>query len=165
MFMEQNTSKPVAQSNSKGGWLPPRIIVRAAWKIHKALYRWSGGRFGLRQPKLDTYGLAELTTIGRKTGLQRSVMIGYYLEDDAVVTMAMNGWGEAEPAWWLNLQANPQATLTTTGGTIEVVGRAATAGAEHGALWDRWRHYDKGLDGWASRRPTETAVVILEPAR
>ena len=30
------------------GFLPPRWVIRSAWKIHKALYRWSGGRFGLR---------------------------------------------------------------------------------------------------------------------
>ena len=163
--MNEADAGTAVETTDQGGWLPPRIVIRAAWKIHKALYRWSGGRFGLRRPKPDTYGLAELTTIGRKSGLERSVMIGYYLEDDAVVTMAMNGWGEAEPAWWLNLQTNPQATLTTPEGTIEVVGRAATAGAEHDALWDRWRHYDKDLDGWASRRPTKTSVVILEPAK
>lgn len=38
-------------------------------------------------------------------------MIGYFEEGDDVVTMAMNGWGAPEPAWWLNLQANPEAAL------------------------------------------------------
>ncbi len=163
-FMDDVNAAETGESVDRGGWLPPRIVIRSAWKIHKALYRWSGGRFGLRRPKPDSYGLAELTTVGRKSGLDRSVMIGYYLDGDAVVTMAMNGWGEAEPAWWLNLQANPEATLTTPDGTIDVVGRAASSGAEHEAYWDRWRHYDKDLDGWAARRPTKTAVVVLEPA-
>ncbi len=153
---------PVAAAD-QGGWLPPRFVIRTAWKIHRALYRWSGGRFGLRAPKPDSYGLAELTTIGRRSGLERSVMIGYYLDGDNVVTMAMNGWGEAEPAWWLNLQASPDATLTTVDGSVRVSGRAAE-GDERDRLWDRWRHYDKDLDGWSNRRPGETAVVILTPA-
>ena len=146
------------------GFLPPRWVIRSAWKIHKALYRWSGGRFGLRPAKGDTYGLAELTTTGRRSGLERTVMIGYYEDGDDLVTMAMNGWGAPEPAWWLNLQATPEATLTTVDGEMSVVGRAAKPGEERDRLWTRWQEIDKGLDGYAARRPTETAVVILSPA-
>jgi hypothetical protein len=77
--------------------------------------------------------------------------------------MAMNGWGPAEPAWWLNLQANRHAVVELAGGTQrEVVGRAAV-GAERERLWARWRALDKNLDGYAARRPNETAVVVLEP--
>jgi len=84
------------------GFLPPRWIIRAAWKSHKALYRWSGRWFGLRRPRSDRYGLAYLTTTGRRSGVELSVMIGYFEDENAVVTMAMNGWGAPEPAWWLN---------------------------------------------------------------
>ncbi len=89
-------------------------------------------------------------------------MIGYYEDGDDIVTMAMNGWGAPEPAWWLNLQAEPEATLTTVDGTIRVHGRAAN-GEERDRLWERWRQIDDGLDAYAARRPTETAVVILTP--
>jgi len=89
-------------------------------------------------------------------------MIGYYRDQDAFVTMAMNGWGADEPAWWLNLQAEPRASLTLPDITVDVVARAAH-GDERERLWDRWRHYDKGLDGYATRRPTETAVIVLTP--
>jgi hypothetical protein len=42
------------------------------------------------------------------------------------------------------------------------MGRTA---ADHGRarLWDRWRSLDTNLDGYAGRRSTETAVVVLEP--
>jgi deazaflavin-dependent oxidoreductase (nitroreductase family) len=154
--MTSNPETPVS------GLLPPRWFIRAAWKIHKALYRWSGGRFGLRAPRSDRYGLAYLTTTGRRSGLERSVMIGYFEDGNGVVTMAMNGWGAPEPAWWLNLQAQPEATLVLAGGTpISVVGRRAV-GEERDRLWEHWRQLDKGLDGFAARRPTETAVVVLD---
>ncbi len=147
---------------TKAPFLPPRWVITTAWRIHRGLYRLSGGRFGLRQPKPDTYGLAQLTTTGRRSGQSRSVMIGYYEHDGGFVTMAMNGWDPAEPAWWLNLQANPKATLTLTDRTIEVEGRAAT-GEVREPLWQRWRQLDKDLDGWSARRPGETAVVVLTP--
>ncbi len=148
--------------NEGSGFLPPRWFITTAWKIHRALFRWSKGRFGLRRPNAKTYGLAQLTTTGRRSGEARSVMIGYYEDGDDVVTMAMNGWGAAEPAWWLNLQANPEATLTLADGEVGVVGRAANSD-ERPRLWERWQEIDKGLDGFAGRRPTETAVVILSP--
>jgi len=143
-------------------WLPPRWFVRNAWKIHRGLYRITGGRFGLRQPTADRFGLARLTVTGRRTGQERSVMIGYYRDGDDFVTMAMNGWGEPEPAWWLNLQAEPRSTLTLPDITVDVSARAAE-GTERDRLWDRWRNFDTSLDGHAARRPHETAVVVLSP--
>lgn len=141
--------------------LPPRWVITLAWRIHRGLYRISGGRFGLRTPKPGRYGLMRLTTTGRRSGVDRSVILAYFDDEAGVVTMAMNGWGEAEPAWWLNLQADPAAELTLPGGTGPVVGRAAV-GEERDRLWDRWREFDPQLDGWAARRPVETAVVVLE---
>jgi hypothetical protein len=36
-------------------------------------------------------------------------------------------------------------------------------GEERERLWQRWREIDENLDGFAARRPHETAVVVLEP--
>lgn len=105
-----------------------------------------------------------LTTIGRRSGQPRSVFVGYYEDGSNLVTMAMNGWGDAEPAWWLNVQAHPAATVELApGGSRRVTGRAAYA-EERERLWERWRQIDKGLDSYAARRSMETAVVIFEPA-
>lgn len=143
-------------------WLPPRWVIRLAWKIHRTIYRVSGGRMGLSLPKPQGWGTLRLTTIGRRTGKQHSVMVGYYIDGPNYVTMAMNGWGAPEPAWWLNLKANPQATAELADGKRLVTARAA-AGDERDRLWDRWRHIDRNLDEYAARRAKETAVVVLEP--
>ena len=142
--------------------LPPRWFIRLAWFTHRRLYRLTGGRLGLWQPKPDGWGAVRLTTIGRRTGQQRSVMVGYFEDGPNLVTMAMNGWGEGEPAWWLNLQAHPEVSVDLVDGSRSVRARAA-AGEERSRLWDRWREIDKDLDDFAARRPAETAVVILEP--
>jgi deazaflavin-dependent oxidoreductase (nitroreductase family) len=76
--------------------------------------------------------------------------------------MAMNGWGDGEPAWWLNLQANPDARVDLADGSRLVTSRSAR-GEERERLWSRWREIDKNLDAYAARRSMETAVVILEP--
>ncbi len=54
------------------------------------------------------------------------MILGYYVDGASLVTLAMNGWGEAEPAWWLNLQAQPVARVRLADGTREVVAHAAT---------------------------------------
>ena len=150
-------------SDEKPARLPPRWFIRIAWKVHRALYRITGGRFGLRRATDTRWGMMHLTTIGRRSGQERSVILGYFDDGPNLVTMAMNGWGAGEPAWWLNLQAQPEVTVKTVNGSRPVRARAA-AGEERTRLWDRWRHYDKDLDEFAARRPEETAVVILEPA-
>jgi len=106
--------------------------------------------------------MMRLTTNGRRTGQERSVILGYFDDGSNLVTLAMNGWADAEPAWWLNLQAHPEATVDLGNGRHAVTGRAAH-GEERSRLWARWRELDTNLDAYASRRSGETAVVILEP--
>ncbi len=89
-------------------------------------------------------------------------MLGYPPDGPNLTTMAMNGWADAEPAWWLNLQAHPEASIETVDGHRRVIARAAI-GDERSRLWARWAEVDKGLDAYAARRSKETAVVILEP--
>jgi deazaflavin-dependent oxidoreductase (nitroreductase family) len=143
--------------------LPPRWFVVGAWYVHRAILRVTGGRKGLWPPRPGKWGALRLTTTGRRSGEPRSVIVGYYEDGDRLVTMAMNGWGAPEPAWWLNLQAHPEAVVELAGRTRrDVLGRAAV-GEERERLWQRWREIDKNLDGFAARRPHETAVVVLEP--
>ena len=142
--------------------LPPRWFIRLVWQLHRGLIRATGGRVGLWRPS-KRWGTLRLTTTGRRTGQPRHVVLGYVEDGPNLVTLAMNGWGEGEPAWWLNLQAHPQAAVELHGDSRQVTARAAT-GAERERLWARWRETDEKLDAFAARRPSETAVVVLEPA-
>jgi F420H(2)-dependent quinone reductase len=90
------------------------------------------------------------------------VILGYFEDGANLVTMAMNGWAAPEPAWWLNLQAQPDARVVIRDGPRHVRARAAE-GDERARLWSRWREIDTGLDGFAALRSSETAVVVLEP--
>ena len=110
---------------TKSPWLPPRWFIRLAWKVHKGLYRITGGRFGLRRAKGNRYGMMRVTTIGRKTGREHPVMLGFFEDGDDLVTMAMNGWGAPEPAWWLNLQAHPEVHVDLPDGARTFTGHAA----------------------------------------
>lgn len=144
--------------------VPPRWFIRLAWAVHRGVYRLSRGRVGLWRPRDGRWGTMRLTTTGRRTGQERAVLLGYFADGPNLVTLAMNGWGEGEPAWWLNLQARPEATVHLVGERRLVRGHAAT-GDERARLWARWAEIDDNLDGYAALRSTETAVVVLEPRR
>jgi deazaflavin-dependent oxidoreductase (nitroreductase family) len=146
--------------------LPPRPLIRFFWKLHRTAFRFTGGRFGLRRPETGaTFGMMRLTTIGRRSGKAREAIIGYYPDGQNLVTLAMNGWGDAEPAWWLNLQVNPDTTVVLADGPRSVRARAAT-GTERERLWATFREYPgwgDDIDALADRRSGETSVVVFEP--
>ena len=143
--------------------VPPRWFVVSAWHVHRWIVRASRGRRGLWPPRPGKWGALRLTTTGRRSGEPRSVILGYFEEGPKLFSMAMNGWGAAEPAWWLNLQAHPEAVVELAGGIRrEVLGRAAV-GEEREGLWRSLRELDENLDDYAARRPNETAVVVFEP--
>ena len=145
---------------------PPRLVIRTFWTLHRAAYRLTGGRFGLRPPAAGArFGMLRLTTVGRRSGKARVAILGYFEDGPNLVTLAMNGWADAQPAWWLNLQAQPDTTVELPDGPRAVRARAAV-GAERDRLWATFADYPgwgEDLDGLATRRPAETAVVVLEP--
>jgi F420H(2)-dependent quinone reductase len=147
----------------RSGWLPPRWFIRAAWWFHRRLYAAGGARF-LRRPRADRAGMLRLTTVGRRTGQERSVILSYVPDGSTYVTLAMNGWADPPPAWWLNLKARPEALAETVDGPRQVRAREAT-GSERERLWTLLADADDGwgdLDDFAARRSHPTPVVVLE---
>ncbi len=144
----------------------PRLRVRIFWFLHRVLYRISLGRIGLAKPKPGVrFGMMRLHTIGRRSGKSRVAIVGYFEDGPNLVTLAMNGWADADPAWWLNLQTHPHAIVDLVDGTREVTARPAL-GEERSKLWQRVDEYPgwgADLDALASARSNETAVVVLEP--
>ncbi len=145
---------------------PPRPLIKLFWKVHRAMYRITGGRFGVQRPEAGgRFGMLRIHTVGRRSGKARVTMLGYFEDGANLVTLAMNGWGDTDPAWWLNLQVNPDATVDVPDGARNVRARAAT-GAERDRLWAAFRDYPgwgADISAMAASRPSETAVVIFEP--
>lgn len=77
-------------------------------RVHKVLYKLSGGRYGARMGWID---VALVTCTGRKTAKQRTVPIACYPYKDSVAVSASNSGMESHPAWYLNMQANPRVTV------------------------------------------------------
>ena len=143
--------------------LPPPWFMHTFWRVHRALCRLSGGRFLWTTSSKRGWGALRLTTVGRKSGQERSVIVGYLEEGPNLVTLAMNGYDEGHPSWWLNLEAHPDAVVRLAGQQPRPVRARPAAGEERDRLWQRWVAIDPNHDVYAGRRSTETPVVVLEP--
>ena len=95
--------------------VPPPWFVHAAWRVHRALHRLSGGRFLWTPSNKRGWGALRLTTVGRTSGQDRTVLVGYLEDGPRLVGLAMNGWDEGHPSWWLNLEAHPDAVVRLAG--------------------------------------------------
>ena len=143
--------------------LPPAWFMHAFWRVHRALYRLSGGRFLWTPASKRGWGAAGLTTIGRKSGKERSVIIGYLEDGPNLIALAMNGWDEGHPSWWLNLEAHPDAVVRLPRQDPRPVHTRLATGDERERLWQRWLEIEPEIDEYAHRRSVETPIVVFEP--
>ena len=109
--------------------------------------------------------MLRLTTVGRRSGQRRVAIVGFIEDGPNVVTPAMNGWADPEPAWWLNLQATPEATVELPDGSSREVRARAATGVERERLWAKFVALESSAftDALAATRSRETALVIMEP--
>ena len=164
-------STPLTGDRRTGTPRPPsHRLIRTFGVVHLAGYRLTGGRLGLSRPTPARWGHMCLTTTGRKTGKKRRAMLGYFDDGRNLVALAVNAWADAEPAWWLNLQAHPDAIVELKDGPQAVHARAAE-GDERARLLARWRELGErsgvaeiaDMDAYTARLSREPAVVVLEP--
>jgi F420H(2)-dependent quinone reductase len=140
----------------------PRWLATRVSRLHAAVLRRSGGRirrswaFALGQPVMS------LTTTGRRSGQPRSTAVAYFREGDALVTTAANLGNVRDPAWALNLDANPEAAVTVNGELRRVRARRAS-GEERERLWARWVELQPPARGVAAIAGREIPVFVLEP--
>ena len=108
--------------------------------------------------------MLRLTTVGRRSGRTRAAILGYIEDGPNIVVPAMNGWMDPDPAWWLNLQAHPEATIQLPGGDIRSVTARAAQPGERDRLWRALVDLGSAAftDANAAARSRETAIVVLE---
>jgi deazaflavin-dependent oxidoreductase (nitroreductase family) len=155
----------MAQALEKSPPKVPHWLIRTIWFVHRAAYSLTRGRFGLRPATDSQWGMLRLRTVGRKSGRERVAIVGFIHDGSNVIIPAMNGWMNPEPAWWLNLQANPEATVVLPNGSSRAVTARAAVGEERPRLWARFVGLGSSAfnDASAATRSRETAIVVLEP--
>jgi deazaflavin-dependent oxidoreductase (nitroreductase family) len=132
----------------------------AATRAHAWLLRRTRGRLGRRFLGAD---VLVLQTVGRRSGVQRESPMFYLRHGDGgFAVVASNAASERPPAWWLNLQAQPEAEALVDGETVPVTARRATPEEER-ELWPRFVAMYSGYDHYKELATRDMPTVMLEP--
>jgi F420H(2)-dependent quinone reductase len=125
-------------------------MVRAGAATHAFIYRRGVAR------KMGQVQTVLLTTRGRKSGQPHTVPLGAIPEGDGWVVIGSNSGKDVDPGWWLNLKADPNATVQVNDHVMTMRMREITDAAERERLWNAVVAQGKGY----ARYPTKTSRVI-----
>jgi deazaflavin-dependent oxidoreductase (nitroreductase family) len=104
-----------------------------------------------------------LTTKGRRSGEQRTTPLIYQQHGDAYLVVASKGGADEPPAWYLNLEAEPDVEVQVKGDRFPA--RARTAGAdEKPEMWQTMAATWPAYDEYQQKTAREIPVVVLERA-
>jgi deazaflavin-dependent oxidoreductase (nitroreductase family) len=127
---------------------------------HTRRYLESGGKEGHEwRPGVPTL---LLTTTGRTSGIKRRTALIYGHDNQRYVVVASKGGAPAHPAWYLNLEADPQVELQVMDEVFPARAEVAT-GAERTRLWALMRGIWPAYDDYQSKTDREIPIVILTP--
>ena len=130
-----------------------------ATRLHASVFRSTGGRIGGRMVGSP---VLLLVTTGRKSGRRRTTPLLYLGDGGRYVIVASNGGAAKHPVWWLNLRADPEATVEVGGRKTRV--RATEArGAEKARLWKELVRMYPSYENYQGRTDREIPVVLLDP--
>jgi deazaflavin-dependent oxidoreductase (nitroreductase family) len=134
-------------------------LQRCLTDTHRFWYRLTDGRIGSRFGHLD---VLLLTTTGRKSGRPWTTPLTYLQDGDDLVVIASNGGAARHPAWYLNLEASPAATLELPGRTVGAKARTADAD-EKARLWPQIVEMYSSYADYQRRTSRDIPVVLLRP--
>ncbi len=130
--------------------------------LHRSLFTATRGKLGGKVMGMEA---VVLTTTGRKTGEKRQTMLTAPItEGEKVFLVASWGGGPKHPMWFLNLQADPNVTITRNGtDTKNYVGRILSH-EEKEAIWPRITDSYKGYAGYQEKTDRDIPVIEFTPA-
>jgi len=136
-----------------------RFLIRLFSLIHQVVYRLSGGRIG---SQIVGAPVLLLTSKGRKSGKTRTTPLLYLDEGRNWIVAGSNAGDDRHPAWWLNLKAQPEATVQIGDTLMRVRAREASE-EEKNLLWPRFVDMYADYEVYQQRTTRKIPIVILEP--
>ena len=131
--------------------------------VHRTLMAVSFGHWGW-----DAAGMPvlELTTIGRKSGEPRSVMLTSPVQEgETIVIVASKGGEPQHPAWFLNLRANPDVEVRYRGGPKQPMQARIADAADRARLWPLITAKYKNYADYQRRTDREIPVFVATPKK
>lgn len=141
-------STPSKPQDSPVGWV----------NEHIRKYVDSGGADGHEWRGITTL---LLTTTGRKSGQHHRTALIYGEDGGNHVIVASKGGAPNHPAWFLNLQADPEVTVQVKDQVFAAKARVAT-GSERDRLWRRMVEIFPNYADYQAKTDREIPVIVLE---
>ncbi|WP_068111380.1 nitroreductase family deazaflavin-dependent oxidoreductase [Nocardioides dokdonensis] len=142
-----------------GAWVFSRTLPH----LDSVVQRLSGGRHTV-PGLLAGLPVVQLTTTGRRSGQRRTTHLIAIPYDDTLALLGTNFGQPDTPAWALNLEAQPHATLAYRDAEVPVVARLADA-QEMEQVLRRSEELYVGYRRYQSRiTHRRLRVFVLEPA-
>ncbi|MGH9092856.1 MAG: nitroreductase/quinone reductase family protein [Acidimicrobiales bacterium] len=135
------------------------MVGRRIYPLHVRLYRLTGGLVGHWSPLGP---MLLLTTTGRRSGEPRTTALLYMADGDDFLVVGSNGGRDRPPAWLLNLEASPLATVQT-GRRRHAVAAEVLRGADRAAIWPRLVDHYSGWDHYRHLTDRDIPAVRLRP--
>ncbi|HWT24090.1 MAG TPA: nitroreductase family deazaflavin-dependent oxidoreductase [Solirubrobacteraceae bacterium] len=126
---------------------------------HVERYRATDGEEGYRWRR-DTEILL-LTTVGRKSGSERTQALIFREIDGNYVIVASKGGNPQHPGWYLNLLDEPEVGVQVKGDRFRARARVAE-GEERERLWREMTEVWPDYDRYQTRTDREIPVVVIE---
>ena len=102
-----------------------------------------------------------LATTGRKSGEQRKSPLIYQKYGDDYLVVASKGGADEPPAWYLNLEANPEVQVQVQGDKFTAHARTANE-QEKPAMWEVMAKAWPAYNDYQKKTSREIPVVVLE---
>jgi deazaflavin-dependent oxidoreductase (nitroreductase family) len=126
---------------------------------HVRVYRETGGERGYHWRGTE---ILLLTTTGRKSGEQKTLPLIFRADGDRYVIVASKGGAPDHPAWFKNMEANPDATVQVRDDEVPVRMHVAE-GEERERLWKLMTEVWPAYDDYQARTDRQIPVVVLAP--
>ena len=121
-------------------------------------YMWDSSNFGGK----GMIATLLLTTVGRRSGNVLTLPLICGRSGNDYMIIASKGGAPTHPAWYLNLQANPEVKLQVKADKFKARARTAS-GAERTALWSRMVEIYAPYTQYQQQAGREIPVVVLTP--
>ena len=135
-------------------------VVQWMSRLNVWAYRWSGGRLGGKF--LQGAPVLLLISKGRKSGEPRTAPLLYLQEGERYYLVASKGGMSHHPAWYLNLEAEPDCEIEIGRQRLSMRARRLSA-EEKAAVWPRLVAIYRYYDAYQQRTARDIPVLELRP--
>ena len=154
--MTEKKATPEAKDLSR----PANLALKLGTIVHSGVYRATGGKL---LGRMGQSPILLLNSVGRKSGKKRATPLLYVVDGEDLVIIASKGGTPSNPAWYLNLKADPDATVEIRDRKVRVRAEEVD-GQEKERLWQQMAEMYPTYDDYQKKTKRGIPLLVLHPS-